>query len=483
MIATQNFDLYPEFGNNATKIKPDDAKYANGFQEADVLPAEWINWLWSHSSKGVTDLNTGCKMLEQELNSVLTAAGISPDGTTNQLYLSILALISGKIGKGVIIEDADGTNESVSVSFDNNSNTLKLKLPATIKATLTGAATSAGDSSKFDSKTPAQFRTYLSGVTTYTSSTSITPEYDTRAVLNSAGITLTLGAASETGVKVEVYAKLAGNVTHGGVTDALLAGDRACYQWNGTSWDYIGGTPLGQLNYTAKCDTALGSAKAVSIPGFTLKDGTTIKVLFENGYYDASAGQTMSLNVNSLGAKDIYVCKNGSKVLLDSHYLLRTEGGISTEQYWFIMSNTTLELMYDAGLDGYLVLGNPVVLSDTDYTIYADGQIEQLKYSTSEVWTGKYGTDGKKIYSRVIVLPSPTYMDTTQNSLDVVINIDAKELYNCYVQGYRFDDSDNPVVNYGGFYYNHNNGKIVYQFNGWAFYATKIVLEYTKTTD
>ena len=123
MIATQNFDLYPEFGNNSTKIKPDDAKYSAGFQESDVLPAEWINWLWAHSSKGVTDLNTGCKMLEQELNSVLTQAGRTPDNTTNQLLLSIQDLITGKVSKGIKIEDADGTNESVSVSFDNGSNT------------------------------------------------------------------------------------------------------------------------------------------------------------------------------------------------------------------------------------------------------------------------------------------------------------------------------------------------------------------------
>lgn len=31
-----------------------------------------------------------------------------------------------------------------------------------------------------------------------------------------------------------------------------------------------------------------------------------------------------------------------------------------------------------------------------------DGQREQLKYSTDEVFTGKYWTDGKKIYSRVL---------------------------------------------------------------------------------
>lgn len=390
MIATQNFDLYPEFGNNATKIKPDDAKYAAGFQESDVLPAEWINWLWAHSSKGVTDLNTGCKMLEQEINSVLTQAGRTPDNTTNQLLLSIQDLITGKVSKGIKIEDADGTNESVSVSFDNGSNTLKLKLPATIKATLTGSATSASDSAKFDSKTPAQFKADLSGVTTYTGSTSLTPDYDMRCVLNSSGMNLTLGSPTITGVKVEVYAKAAGNVIHDStITDALLIGDRAVYQWNGTSWNYVGGTPLGALNYTVKCDTALGSAKTVSIPGFTLKDGTTIEVLFDHGYYGSAGTDHMALNVNSLGAKDIFAARHGSIIPLANHLCTRDEDGGGSPLYWFIQAKTVLKLMYDSSLDsgngGWLILGNPIVLSASDtnssYTVYADGYIEQNIYT------------------------------------------------------------------------------------------------------
>lgn len=386
MIATQTFDVFPEFGNNSTKIKPDDAKYSAGMQESDVLPAEWVNWIWAHSSKGVTDLNTGCKMLEQELNAVLAGAGRTPDNTTNQLLLSIQDLITGKVTKGIKIEDADGTNESVSVQFDNNSNTLKLKLPATIKATLTGSATSAGDSAKFDSKTPAQFKADLSGVTTYTGSTTIAPDYDMRCVLNSNGMNLTLGSATVTGVKVEVYAKAAGNVIHDStVTDALLTGDRAIYQWNGTTWDYVGGTPLGALNYTVKCSTALGSAKTVSIPGFTLKDGTTIEVLFDHGYYGSAGTDHMSLNVNSLGAKNFFAARNGSVVPFANHLCTRDEDGGGSPLYWFIQAKTVLKLMYDSTLDsgvgGWLILGNPIVLSSSSanesYSIYADGYVKQ----------------------------------------------------------------------------------------------------------
>lgn len=385
MIPTQTQTQFPVFANNGTKLEPDASKYTNGFVEGDVFPYQWENWLMNKASDAITKHNAGLDSIEKELNSILTEAGKTADNTKfNQVLESIVAIITTKISKNIEISDADGSHTGAQVSFNQNG-TVTLYLPSEIKATIEGGITSADDSLKFGGETPAQFKATLSGVTTYTSSTTVVPEYDRRYVLNGNGITLTLSSATVTGTRVEVYAQQAANVVHDStITDALLAGERAIYAWNGTSWDYVGGVPLGQLNYTAHCDTALGTAKALAIPGFTLRNGTTIKVLFDNGYYSSSSGQVMTLNVNALGAKNIYVCKNGSKELLDSHYLLRTEGGISTEQYWFIMSNTMLELMYDATLDsnngGWLVLGNPVVLSSTDYTIYADGLIEQWQH-------------------------------------------------------------------------------------------------------
>lgn len=207
-------------------------------------------------------------------------------------------------------------------------------------------------------------------------------EFDANLVINQSNVTLTINDGTYKGVKVNVFAQTAGNVVHDtNVTDSLQAGERASYQWNGTGWDYVGGTPLGALNYTALCSTALGTAKAVSIPGFTLKTGTTIEVLFANGFYGSASSDTMTLNVNSIGAKKIYACRHGSKIALAPHSCTRDESGDATDHYWFIQANTCLKLMYDATLDsnngGWLVLGNPIVLSASDtnssYTVYADG--------------------------------------------------------------------------------------------------------------
>ena len=94
MVPSQTFESFPVFSDTGTKVKPGDAKYSAGFQQSDVLPAEWVNWEWNKASKGVTDLNTGLTSVEAEINSVLTGAGKSPDATkTNQLYQSIAKLI------------------------------------------------------------------------------------------------------------------------------------------------------------------------------------------------------------------------------------------------------------------------------------------------------------------------------------------------------------------------------------------------------
>lgn len=86
---------YPVFGDNATKVQPDDPKYAAGFNPGDVLPAEWLNWFLSRASGAVTKLNAGAHSMEQEINNVLAAGSITPDAEeTDQLITAIACLIN-----------------------------------------------------------------------------------------------------------------------------------------------------------------------------------------------------------------------------------------------------------------------------------------------------------------------------------------------------------------------------------------------------
>lgn len=92
MIPEQTLLGFPLFGDNATKVEPDNNKKSNGWQQGDVVPAEWMNWEWYHASKGVADLNKGVTSMEKEINNVLSSFGISPAEATNNQLLTAMRL-------------------------------------------------------------------------------------------------------------------------------------------------------------------------------------------------------------------------------------------------------------------------------------------------------------------------------------------------------------------------------------------------------
>ena len=127
-------------------------------------------------------------------------------------------------------------------------------------------------------------------------------------------------------------------------------------------------------NGGAVCATAAATgAKTVSITGFTLYTGVTVKVMFTNG----NSNNAPTLNVNSTGAKNIKVVKAGSKITPPVHTGKWRGATTAKTEAWQPL--TTLELMYD-GTD-WVIIGNPVVedyFSETQsYTVYANGLIEQ----------------------------------------------------------------------------------------------------------
>ena len=134
------------------------------------------------------------------------------------------------------------------------------------------------------------------------------------------------------------------------------------------------GNMMSASNAGALCSTnKTTQVKAVTLTGFALYAGVTVKVMFVNGN---SAANPM-LNVNNTGAKYIKVIKAGAKITPVNHTgYWRGASGTSTEMW---QPYTILELMYD-GTD-WVIVGNPTVenyFSDTAiYTVKADGLIEQ----------------------------------------------------------------------------------------------------------
>lgn len=142
------------------------------------------------------------------------------------------------------------------------------------------------------------------------------------------------------------------------------------------------------------CSTATATAsKTVSLTGFTLFDGATVRVLFKNG----NTASNPTLNINSTGAKKIVVCNKNKLYYPTLHTGFwddASTSGTATSRMWdnFI----SFELMYLNGNQTvynpstdtattengvWVIMGNPTVNSyysaNGGYTVYANGLIEQ----------------------------------------------------------------------------------------------------------
>ena len=148
---------------------------------------------------------------------------------------------------------------------------------------------------------------------------------------------------------------------------------------------------LSGANASGICYTNVGEpAKEVSISGFSLYQGVTVRVMFLNG----NTGANPTLNVNNTGAKAIYVLTNGARVApkLKKGYWQ----GASTASDAMWQPYTILDLMYGGAY--WMIIGNPIVesytatVSDTyqyGYRVYADGTVEQWHSTT---WTNPSST-------------------------------------------------------------------------------------------
>lgn len=166
-----------------------------------------------------------------------------------------------------------------------------------------------------------------------------------------------------------------------------------------TSTNYIQNNVATSIANGVICDVANPNTyyKVVSLPGFTLFQGAIVRVLFQNG----NTATKPVLDVSNTGAKNIVVRRN-NKFYFPTTHTGHWDGSTTTStRMWD--NYVTLELMYIAGTqtvynpsDGtsssvngvWLIMGNPVVMSyfgtDSGYTVYANGLIEQCGYITSQ---------------------------------------------------------------------------------------------------
>ena len=364
MIPTQTMTPFPVFSDNGTKLQPDESKYSAGFAEADVLPYQWVNWFLNTASDAITKINSGVQSVEVELNNILTEAGKTPSTlTTTQVLDSIVSIITTKISKNLTIKDADETNAGATIAFTSGGN-ITLKLPATIKATLTGNASSATNSSQFDSKTPAQFRTYMSKVVeTVTGSQSIVPVYDGKYYLNAAStFILTIADGDEAGVTIEVRNisavkhTLQGKI--GGTTSIqkdLSAGDIVLLEWDGDKWDIVSFNAEWQNEWqdiTSDWSLAYASASSsMSLSKVYYRKATEelkILVAFSNVTFSSVAGGYFGLKytgniakINSIRSRTDYTI-TGSIITTGTSYSQTNPQPLWMRGYRIMTNETTI---------------------------------------------------------------------------------------------------------------------------------------------
>lgn len=129
---------------------------------------------------------------------------------------------------------------------------------------------------------------------------------------------------------------------------------------------------------------SLGGTKSLTLSDGFINNGAPeanliVPLLFPNGHNDL--GPSLYLEITVAGVTNpIPVVSNQNGTLLPIPHHEMTEGGSTV--YKVVDPNTILNVYYTADYDGsqnpaFVVVGNPLVLSSSSYSIYANGYDEQ----------------------------------------------------------------------------------------------------------
>lgn len=375
MIPEQTLVQFPEFSDTGTKVKPGDAKYSAGFQEADVLPAEWLNWFLNKASDGISVINEGISSIEKELDNIVTETGDTPDrDTNNQVVSSIKKLRDAITGT---LSNLTTTSKTTLVSAINelvtNIGTLS-SLTTTVKTSLVGAVNEVdGDIGNLTSLTTTNKTNIVAAcneiVTNCGALTSLTTTVKTSLVaavneLNSNKSAVTLNGTAES--TPSFYAP-----TEAGTSNQILMSNGS----GAPTW-------VNPTFFSGVCSTAATTAaKEVTLTtrAFRLIDGVSVRILFT---YASTVNNGHTLNINGTGAKSIKVYKSES--LIDIPRKSAKWKGSSSATYKIWDAGTVIDFIYSQTNDCWVVSGNPVLLSysttgtsHNSYRVYADGYKEQ----------------------------------------------------------------------------------------------------------
>ena len=110
--------------------------------------------------------------------------------------------------------------------------------------------------------------------------------------------------------------------------------------------------------------SAVITSDSTTLTGVTISAGSVVRVLFTAALTgnDATTGLQLTYNGTAYAVK---AGKDGALVALTAHLI--------EESFVYLQAYTTLELAFDGSQ--FVIMGNPVVISNVDFSIMADGSI------------------------------------------------------------------------------------------------------------
>ena len=160
--------------------------------------------------------------------------------------------------------------------------------------------------------------------------------------------------------------------------------------WNAGAWMHlkyfyatVGNSQIQRwILMSQEVDSEVIMASSTAITGKSLVSGASIKIMFTSDITGSNTSTVLSLTYNGT-AYNVKVGKNGSL----SNFVASE---VSTGVYKYVQAYTTLELAFDGSQ--FIIIGNPVVLSSADYTIYADGKKDGYSVYARYITSGRQNT-------------------------------------------------------------------------------------------
>jgi hypothetical protein len=188
--------------------------------------------------------------------------------------------------------------------------------------------------------------------------------------------------------------------------------------WNAGAWMHlkyfsatVGNSQIQRwILMSQEVDNEVIMASSTTINGKSLISGSSIKIMFTADITGSNTTTGLSLTYNGTSYA-VKVGKNGALANFNAYE-------VSSGVYKYLQAYTTLELAFDG--TQFIIIGNPVVLSSADYTIYPDGS---KKYNSNIVdskvihlYFGKVRPEGNTTAEKLRAILSEAF--TTDDYVD-----------------------------------------------------------------